>query len=275
MQDATPLTLGAEFSAYARQIELGVARIEATLPRLHDLAQGGTAVGTGLNAKKGFAERFAAAARELTGIDFASAPNKYEALAAHDALVELSGALNVLAASLMKIANDLRLLGSGPRCGLGELHLPENEPGSSIMPGKVNPTQAEAVTMVAAQVMGNNVTITIAGSQGNFELNVFKPVIAFNLLQSIRLLAGAASSFAANCVEGIEPDRARIDELLNRSLMLVTALAPHIGYDKAAEVAKHALAEGQTLKEAAAALGYVDPADFDRWVDPKAMLGPS
>jgi len=274
LQDATPLTLGAEFGAYARQVELGIARIEATLPRLHDLAQGGTAVGTGLNAAKGFAERFAAAARELTGIDFASAPNKYEALAAHDALVELSGALNVLAASLMKIANDIRLLGSGPRCGLGELHLPENEPGSSIMPGKINPTQAEAVTMVAAQVMGNHVTITIAGSLGNFELNVFKPVIAYDLLQSIRLLAGAASSFAAHCVEGIEADRARIEELLNRSLMLVTALAPHIGYDKAAEIAKHALAEGSTLKEAAGALGYVEPEDFDRWVDPKAMLGP-
>ncbi len=275
LQDATPLTLGAEFGAYARQIELGIARVEATLPRLHDLAQGGTAVGTGLNARRGFAERFAAAAREITGIDFASAPNKFEALAAHDALVELSGALNVLAASLMKIANDIRLMGSGPRCGFGELHLPENEPGSSIMPGKVNPTQAEAVTMVAAQVMGNHVTITVAGSQGNFELNVFKPVIAYDLLQSLRLIGDAASSFAANCVAGITADRARIDELMHRSLMLVTALTPHIGYDKAAEIAKRALAEGTSLKEAAAALGYVAPSDFDRWVDPAAMLGPN
>ncbi len=274
LQDATPLTLGAEFGAYARQIELGIARVSAALPRLYDLAQGGTAVGTGLNAEKGFADRFAAAAREITGLELLSAPNKYEALAAHDALVELSGALNVLAVSLMKIANDVRMMGSGPRCGFGEIHLPENEPGSSIMPGKVNPTQAEAVTMVAAQVMGNHVTITIAGSQGHFELNVFKPVIAYNLLQSIRLLADAASSFAAHCIAGIEADRARIEELLNRSLMLVTALAPHIGYDKSAEIAKHALAEGSTLKEAAAALGYVSAADFDRWVDPKAMLAP-
>jgi len=275
LQDATPLTLGAEFGAYARQIELGMARVKAALPRLYDLAQGGTAVGTGLNAKKGFAERFAAAAREITGLEFASAPNKFEALAAHDALVELSGALNVLAASLMKIANDVRLMGSGPRCGFGEIHLPENEPGSSIMPGKVNPTQAEAVTMVAAQVMGNHLTITVAGSQGHFELNVFKPVIAYNLLQSIRLLADSASSFAAHCVAGIEADRGRIDELLDRSLMLVTALAPHIGYDKSAEIAKHALHKGLTLKEAATALGYVGAADFDRWVDPKAMLGPN
>jgi fumarate hydratase class II len=274
LQDATPLRLGAEFGAYARQIELGIARVKATLPRLYDLAQGGTAVGTGLNAPKGFAERFAAAAATITGLPFASAPDKFEALAAHDALIEVSGALNVLAASLMKIANDIRLMGSGPRCGIGELHLPENEPGSSIMPGKVNPTQAEAVTMVATQIMGNHVTITVAGSQGHFELNVFKPVIIFNLLQSIRLVADAAVSFAENCVSGIEANRAQIEAMLHRSLMLVTALTPHIGYDKAAEIAKRALAKGETLKDAAEALGYVKAEDFDRWVDAKAMLGP-
>ena len=274
LQDATPLALGAEFGAYSFQIEQGIARVRATLPRLYALAQGGTAVGTGLNAQKGFAERFASAAATITSLPFTTAANKYEALAAHDALVEVSGALNVLAASLMKIANDIRLMGSGPRCGFGELHLPENEPGSSIMPGKINPTQAEAVTMVATQVMGNHVTITIAGSQGHFELNVFKPVIIFNLLQSIRLIADAASSFAENCVVGIEANRERIDELLGRSLMLVTALAPHIGYDKSAEIAKRALHEGETLKEAASALGYVSDKDFDTWVDPKTMLGP-
>jgi fumarate hydratase, class II len=274
LQDATPLTLGQEFGAYARQIELGIARVEACLPRLYPLAQGGTAVGTGLNAKKGFAERFAATMAEITGLPFASASNKFEALASHDALIETSGALNVLAASLMKIGNDIRLMGSGPRSGLGELHLPENEPGSSIMPGKVNPTQVEALTMVAAQVMGNHVTITIAGSQGQFELNVFKPVIIYDLLQSIRLLADAARSFADNCVAGIEVNRARIDELLRRSLMLVTALNPHIGYDKAAQVAKKAHTEGSSLKEAALALGYVSAEDFDRWVRPEAMIGP-
>ena len=275
LQDATPLTLGQEFGAYARQIELGIERIACCLPRLYPLAQGGTAVGTGLNAKPGFAERFAAAAAEITGLPFVSAANKFEALASHDALIEASGALNVLAASLMKIGNDIRLMGSGPRCGFGELHLPENEPGSSIMPGKVNPTQVEALTMVAAQVMGNHVTITIAGSQGQFELNVFKPVIIYNLLQSIRLIADAARSFADNCVTGIEANRERIDELLHRSLMLVTALNPHIGYDKAAQVAKKAHAEGTSLKEAAAALGYVRPEDFDRWVKPEMMIGPS
>jgi len=274
LQDATPLRLGSEFGAYARQIANGIARIQATLPRLYALAQGGTAVGTGLNAQKGFAERFAAAAAKITDLPFVSAPDKFEALAAHDALIEVSGALNVLAASLMKIANDIRLMGSGPRCGFGELHLPENEPGSSIMPGKVNPTQAEAVTQVAAQVMGNHVTITIAGSQGHFELNVFKPVIVFNLLQSIRLIADAAESFADHCVAGIEANRAQIDAMLHRSLMLVTALTPHIGYDKSAEIAKRALAQGETLKDAAAALGYVKAEDFDRWVDPKTMLGP-
>jgi fumarate hydratase class II len=275
LQDATPLTLGQEFSAYARQVELGIARIEAALPRLYPLAQGGTAVGTGLNARAGFGEAFAAEAAKITGLPFAPAANKFEALASHDALLEASGALNVLAASLMKIGNDIRLMGSGPRSGLGELHLPENEPGSSIMPGKVNPTQVEALTMVAAEVMGNHVTITIAASQGQFELNVMKPVIIYDLLQSIALLADAARSFADHCVVGIEANRARIAELLERSLMLVTALNPHIGYDKAAEVAKKAHAEGTTLKEAAVALGYVTPEDFDRWVRPEAMLGPS
>jgi fumarate hydratase class II len=274
LQDATPLTLGQEFGAYARQIELGIERVEACLPHLYPLAQGGTAVGTGLNAKRGFAERFAATMAEITGLPFTSAADKFEALASHDALLEASGALNVLAASLMKIGNDIRLMGSGPRSGLGELHLPENEPGSSIMPGKVNPTQVEALTMVAAQVMGNHVTITIAGSQGQFELNVFKPVIIYDLLQSIRLLADAARSFADNCVGGIEVNRARIDELLRRSLMLVTALNPHIGYDKAAQVAKKAHAEGSSLKEAALALGYVSAEDFERWVRPEAMIGP-
>jgi fumarate hydratase class II len=231
-------------------------------------------VGTGLNAKKGFAEAFAVEVAEITGLPFVTAANKFEALAAHDALVEASGALNVLAASLNKIANDIRWLGSGPRCGLGEIHLPENEPGSSIMPGKVNPTQAEAMTMVCAQVIGNHVTVTMAGAQGNFELNVFKPVIIYNVLQSIRLLADASESFADNCVAGIEANRGRIDEFLHESLMLVTALNPHIGYDKAAKVAKKAHAEGTTLKEAALALGYLTPEQFNEWVRPEDMLGP-
>jgi fumarate hydratase class II len=274
LQDATPLTLGQEFGAYARQVELGIERVIACLPRLYALAQGGTAVGTGLNTSPGFAERFAHEIAGITGLPFVSAVDKFEALASHDALLEVSGALNVLAASLMKIGNDIRLMGSGPRCGLGELHLPENEPGSSIMPGKVNPTQIEALTMVAAQVMGNHVTITIADSQGQFELNVMKPVIIYNLLQSIRLLADAALSFSDHCVAGIAADRARIDALLERSLMLVTALNPHIGYDKAAQVAKKAHAEGTSLKEAAVALGYVTAEEFDRWVRPEAMLGP-
>jgi fumarate hydratase class II len=274
LQDATPVTLGQEFGAYARQVELGIARVEACLPRLYPLAQGGTAVGTGLNARPQFAERFVSKLVELSGLPFSSAVNKFEALAAHDALVEVSGALNVIAASAMKIANDIRLLGSGPRSGLGEITLPENEPGSSIMPGKVNPTQAEALTMVAAQVMGNHVTITIAGSQGHLELNVFKPVIIYNLLQSIRLLADASRSFADRCVVGIEANRERIAELLHRSLMLVTALTPHIGYDKAAEIAKKAHREQLTLKEAALALGYVSEEDFDRWVRPEDMLEP-
>ncbi len=275
LQDATPLSLGHEFGAYACQLSLGIARVEGCLPRLYPLAQGGTAVGTGLNTKREFPDRFVAEVCDATGLPFTSAANKFEALASHDALIETSGALNVLAASFMKIANDIRLMGSGPRCGFGELHLPENEPGSSIMPGKVNPTQCEAMTMVAAQVMGNHVTVTVAGSQGQFELNVMKPVIIYNVLQSIRLLADVAISFADNCVVGIEADRERIDELLHRSLMLVTALNPHIGYDKAAKVAKKAHAEGTSLKQAAVALGYLSSADFDRWVRPEAMIGPS
>jgi len=274
LQDATPVPLGAEFGAYASQIAHGIARTEACLPRLYEVAQGGTAVGTGLNAPAGFAARFVAELRAITFLPFVEAADRYAAMGAHDALVELSGALNVIAVSFTKIANDIRLMGSGPRCGLGELHLPENEPGSSIMPGKVNPTQAEAMTMVAAQVMGNHVTITVAGSQGHLELNVFKPVIIYNLLQSLRLVADAARSFADNCVAGIEPDRARIAQLVGQSLMLVTALSPHIGYDKAAAVAKKAHHDGTTLKEAALALGYVSAADFDRWVRPEAMLGP-
>jgi len=274
LQDATPLTLGQEFSGYACQIENGIRRVESALPRILELAQGGTAVGTGLNAASGFAEAFAAEVERMTGLDFVSAPNKFEALAAHDALVELSGALNTVAVSAMKIANDIRLLASGPRCGIGELVLPENEPGSSIMPGKVNPTQAEALTMVAVEVMGNHVAVTIAGSQGHLELNVYKPVIIFNVLRSIRLLADAAESFTQNCVAGIEPDRTRIAELVERSLMLVTALTPRIGYDAAAKVARKAHAEKITLREAAAALGVLDAEEFDRLVRPEAMLHP-
>ena len=272
LQDATPLTLGQEFSGYAQQIRNGIARIEAALPTILELAQGGTAVGTGLNARAGFAERFAEEAARLTGLAFLSAPNKFEALAAHDALVELSGALNTLAVSAMKIANDIRLLASGPRCGIGELILPENEPGSSIMPGKVNPTQAEALTMVAAEVMGNHVAVSIAGSQGHLELNVFKPVIIYNVLRSIRLLADAADSFTRNCITGIEPDRARIAELVERSLMLVTALVPEIGYDAAGKIARHAHEQGLTLREAALALGLVDAETFDRVVRPDRMV---
>jgi fumarate hydratase class II len=274
LQDATPITLGQEFSGYAAQIANGIARVEACLPRLYPLAQGGTAVGTGLNCKPGFAEGFAREVARLTGLPFITAPNKFEAMAAHDAIIEASGAFNTLAASLMKIANDIRLAGSGPRSGIGELLLPENEPGSSIMPGKVNPTQAEAVTMVATQVMGNHVAITIAGSQGHFELNVFKPVMIHNLLQSCRLLADASNSFTDNCIVGIEANRTRIDELLRQSLMLVTALNPHIGYDNAAKVAKKAHKEGTSLKEAALALGLLKPEQFDQWVRPQDMVGP-
>lgn len=272
LQDATPVTLGNEFSAYACQVKYGIDRVKATFPRLFQLAQGGTAVGTGLNCKKGFAEGFARRAAEITGLPFVTAENKFEAMAAHDAMVELSGALNTIACSLMKIANDIRLLGSGPRCGIGEIHLPENEPGSSIMPGKVNPTQSEALTMVAAQVMGNHTAVSVAGSNGHFELNVFKPVIIFNVLQSIRLIADGARSFAKNCVVGIEPNKDRIAKLLGDSLMLVTALNPVIGYDNAAKVAKKALAEDKSLKAAAIELGLLDAATFDQHVRPEKMV---
>jgi len=275
LQDATPLTLGQEFSGYAAQIRNGIARVESVLPRLYPLAQGGTAVGTGINTKKGFAEAFAAHAAEITGLPFITAPNKFEALSAHDAIVELSGMLNVLAVSLFKIANDIRLLGSGPRGGYGELILPENEPGSSIMPGKVNPTQCEAMTMVCTQVMGNHTTVTIAGSQGHFQLNVFKPVMAYNVLQSIRLLADASVSLTDNCIVGIVPNEERIAEHMERSLMLVTALAPTIGYDKATEIAKAAHKNGTTLREEALRLGHVSEDEFDRIVRPADMIGPS
>lgn len=274
LQDATPLRLGDAVGAWAHQVETGIARIEAALPRLCALAQGGTAVGTGVNTAPGFAAAFVHEVRALTDLPFTSAPNKFEALAAHDAMVEMSGALNTVAVSLMKVANDVRLLGSGPRCGIGELMLPANEPGSSIMPGKVNPTQAEALTQVCARVMGNHTTITVAGATGHFELNVFKPVMAEALLQSIRLLGDAAASFSERCVEGMDADRERIGNLLGESLMLVTALAPHIGYDAAAKIAKKAHEDRTTLKQAAQALDLVSEADFDRWVRPEAMLGP-
>lgn len=275
LQDATPLTLGQEFSGYAKQIENAVRRAESALPALYELAQGGTAVGTGLNAKKGFAEAFAAEVAKFTGLPFVTAPNKFEALATHDALVEASGELNTLAVSLMKIANDIRLLGSGPRCGFGELSLPENEPGSSIMPGKVNPTQSEAMTMVCAQVMGNHVAVSIGGSNGHFELNVFKPVIIYNVLQSIRLIADSCVSFTDNCVVGIEANRERITKLMNDSLMLVTSLNPHIGYDNAAKIAKKAHKEGTSLKEAGIALGLLTAEQFDAWVKPETMITPN
>ncbi|MFO1210777.1 MAG: class II fumarate hydratase [Amaricoccus sp.] len=274
-QDATPLTLGQEFGGYAFQVEQGIRRVTAALHNIYPLAQGGTAVGTGLNAKKGFAEKVAARIAAITGMPFVTAPNKFEALAANDAMVEMSGALRVVAVSLFKIANDIRLLGSGPRSGLGELSLPENEPGSSIMPGKVNPTQAEALTMACTQVMGNDAAVGFAGSQGHFELNVYKPVIAYNVLQSMQLLGDAASSFADNCVIGIVANEERIAQLMRESLMLVTALAPTIGYDKATTVAKTAHKNGTTLKEEAVRLGYVDAATFDRVVRPEEMLGPS
>lgn len=274
LMDATPLTLGQEFSGYAKQIEYGIDRIRTTLPRLGQLAQGGTAVGTGLNAVEGFAEGFAERVASITGLPFTSAENKFEALAAHDAIIETSGALNVLAASLMKIAHDIRMLGSGPRCGLGELLLPVNEPGSSIMPGKVNPTQAEAMTMVCAQIMGNHVAITIAGSNGHFELNVFKPVLIYNLLQSAKLIGDACESFRSNCIEGLEANEERISTLMQQSLMLVTALNPHIGYDNAARVAKKAYAENTTLKDAAVSLDLLSAEDFDRLVKPEEMIAP-
>ncbi|GJM03948.1 MAG: fumarate hydratase class II [Rhodomicrobium sp.] len=273
-QDATPLTLGQEFSGYTTQVKYGLDRIRAALPRMYALAQGGTAVGTGLNAKPEFAKTFAGHVAAETGLDFITAPNKFEALAAHDAFVEFSGVMNTIACSLFKIANDIRLLGSGPRSGLGELSLPANEPGSSIMPGKVNPTQCEALTMVAAQVMGNHTTITMAGSQGHFELNVYKPVMAYNLLQSIRLISDAAISFTDNCVTGIEANKEQIKQLMQRSLMLVTALAPSIGYDKATEIAKTAHKNGTTLKEEALNLGYVTEEEFDQIVRPEDMISP-
>jgi fumarate hydratase class II len=273
-QDATPLTLGQEFSGYAAQVKGGIARAQLALIALYPLAQGGTAVGTGLNAKPQFAKLVAKKIAQLTGLPFVTAPNKFEALASHDAIVFAHGALSSVATGLFKIANDLRLLGSGPRSGLGELILPENEPGSSIMPGKVNPTQAEALTMVCCQVFGNQTTITVAASQGHFELNVYKPVIAHAMLQSIRLLADAARSFTDNCVVGIRANEARIRELMERSLMLVTALAPKIGYERAAEIAKAAHAKGTTLREEAIRLGYVSAAEFDRLVRPAKMTRP-
>lgn len=274
-QDATPLTLGQEFSGYTTQVKYGIDRVTCTLPRMYQLAQGGTAVGTGLNTKKGFDVKIAAAVAEETNLPFVTAENKFEALAAHDAFVETSGALNTIAASLMKIANDIRLLGSGPRCGLGELILPENEPGSSIMPGKVNPTQCEALTMVCAQVMGNHVAVTVGGSNGHFELNVFKPMIANALLHSVRLIGDASASFEKNCVRGIQANRERISKLLHESLMLVTSLNPKIGYDNAAAVAKKAHKEGSTLKEAALKLGVLSGEEFDKLVVPEKMIGPS
>ncbi len=273
-QDATPLTLGQEFSGYAQQVANAIRRIEMTLPGILELAQGGTAVGTGLNAPVGFAEKVAERIAALTGLPFTTAPNKFEALAAHDALVFGHGAINSAAAALFKIANDIRFLGSGPRSGLGELSLPENEPGSSIMPGKVNPTQCEAMTMVCAQVFGNQTTMTVAGSQGHFELNVFNPVMAYNFLQSVRLLADASISFADNCVVGIEARRDNIKAALDRSLMLVTALAPKIGYDNAAKIAKTAHKNGTTLREEAVGGGYVTDEEFDAVVRPETMIAP-
>jgi fumarate hydratase class II len=273
-QDATPLTLGQEFSGYAAQIGLGIRRAYTALTEVLPLAQGGTAVGTGLNAKPGFAEKFAANVAELTGIEFITAPNKFESLAGSDGIVAAHGALNTIAASLFKIANDIRLLGSGPRSGIGELILPANEPGSSIMPGKVNPTQVEALTMICCQVMGNHTAISMGGSQGHFELNVYRPMMIYNMMQSLRLLSDGIRSFTDNCVVGIEADTARIDELMQKSLMLVTALAPVIGYDKATKVAKTAHANGTNLREEAVRLGYVTAEEFDKVVRPENMIAP-
>ena len=275
LQDATPLTLGQEFSGYASQLDHALTAVENALPHLYELAWGGTAVGTGLNAPEGYAEKVADRIAEKTGLPFKTAPNKFEAMGAHDSAVEMSGALKTMAASLNKIANDIRWLASGPRSGIGEISLPSNEPGSSIMPGKVNPTQAEAITMVAAQVMGNDTTLTVAGASGNFELNVFRPVIAFNLLQSVKLLGDAADSFSVNCVAGIEPNLERIDGNLRNSLMLVTALTPHIGYDKAAEVAKKAHADNSTLRDTIEKLGYMSGEEFDEKVKPEEMVSPT
>jgi len=274
LMDATPLTLGQEFSAYVQQLTNGLERINAALPRLYEIALGGTAVGTGLNTHPEFAVKAAKNISEISGLPFITGRNKFEGLAAHDALVEFSGVLKTLAVSLMKIANDIRLLGSGPRCGIGELNLPANEPGSSIMPGKVNPTQSEAMTMVCAQVMGNDVAVNIGGATGHFELNVFKPVIIYNVLQSIRLISDACESFTDNCVVGIEPNEKNINKHLTESLMLVTALNPHIGYDNAAKIAKKAHAEGKTLKEVAVELGLLTEEKFDEVVRPEQMIGP-
>jgi fumarate hydratase class II len=274
LQDATPLTLGQEFSGYVAQLEHAHAIVSASLPALLELAAGGTAVGTGLNTHREFGARVAAELENALGLPFRTAPNKFAALAGHDALVAAHGTLKTLAAALMKIANDVRWLASGPRSGLGEITIPENEPGSSIMPGKVNPTQCEAMTMLCSQVFGNDVALNIGGASGNFELNVFKPLIAHNFLQSVRLLADGMHSFDEHCAQGIEADHARIGELMERSLMLVTALAPHIGYDKAAQIAKRAHHDGTTLKQAALALGHVGEEDFDRWVRPEAMVAP-
>ena len=273
LQDATPLTLGQEISGWVAQLDHGIRHLRTTRPHLRELALGGTAVGTGLNAHPVFGVRVAAELAHATGIAFVSAPNKFEALAAHDAVVFAHGACKTLAASLMKIANDVRWLASGPRSGLGEITIPENEPGSSIMPGKVNPTQCEALTMLCCQVLGNDVAINVAGASGNFELNVFKPVLIHNLLQSVRLLADGVLSFEKHCARGIEPDRARINDLVQRSLMLVTALNPHIGYDKAAQIAKRAHAEGSSLRDAALASGWVNAEQFDAWVRPENMVG--
>ncbi|XP_017012288.2 probable fumarate hydratase, mitochondrial [Drosophila takahashii] len=273
LMDAVPLTLGQEFSGYTQQLTYGLDRIKGCLPRVYELALGGTAVGTGLNTHKGFAEKVAKRIAELTCLPFVTAPNKFEALAARDCMVEVHGVLNTIAVSLMKIANDIRLLGSGPRCGLGELMLPENEPGSSIMPGKVNPTQCESLTMLCAQVMGNQVAVTIGGSNGHFELNVFKPLIISNVLRSIRLLADGSMTFSKNCVEGLQANKETIDKIMNDSLMLVTALNPHIGYDKAAQIAKTAHKNKTTLKEEALKTGITEE-QFKEWVNPKEMLGP-
>ncbi|MAB86230.1 MAG: fumarate hydratase, class II [Rhodobacteraceae bacterium] len=272
--DATPLTLAQEFSGYTHQVAMAIARIEGALPRIYELAQGGTAVGTGLNTPVGWGEMVAQNMAQITGLPFVTAPNKFEALAAHDAMVEMSGALKTAAVSLFKIANDIRLLGSGPRCGLGELMLPENEPGSSIMPGKVNPTQCEALTQVCAHVLGNDAAVGFAGSQGHFELNVYKPMMAYNVLQSMQLLGDASQAFTDNCVNGITANRDQIDKLMRESLMLVTALAPEIGYDNATTVAKTAHKNGTTLKQEAIALDFVDEATFDKVVRPELMIGP-
>jgi len=274
LQDATPLTLGQEISGWVAQLDHGIAAVKATLPAIHELALGGTAVGTGLNTHPEYATRVAAMLAELTGRPFVTAGNKFAALAAHDALVACHGAIKTLATALFKIANDIRWLASGPRSGLGELLIPENEPGSSIMPGKVNPTQAEAMTMVCAQVFGNDVAITLGGASGNFELNVYKPLLVHAMLQSIRLVGDVCVSFDEHCAKGLEPNRAEIDRKLHGSLMLVTALAPHIGYDKAAQIAKHAHQNGSTLREAASALGFVTDAQFDEWVRPEDMVRP-